>query len=74
MSETVDWEGRVKGALKAELKRRNVSYQDLVDLLAKVGVAETEPNVRNKLARGKFTAVFLFQCLDAIGCEELRIS
>jgi hypothetical protein len=36
-------------------------------------VSETEPNIRNKLARGKFTAVFLIQCLEAIGCHTLRL-
>jgi hypothetical protein len=30
-------------------------------------------NVRNKLSRGKFTAVFLLQCFHAIGAERLVI-
>lgn len=68
-----NWEARVKGMLKAELKRRNVTYAGLVDKLAAIGVAETEPNIRNKLARGKFTAVFLVQCMDAIGCEVVSV-
>jgi hypothetical protein len=74
MAETADWEAKVKGLLKAELKRRNVSYNQLVEKLAAVGVKETEPNIRNKLARGKFTAVFLVQCLEAIGATSLRLS
>jgi hypothetical protein len=45
-----------------------------VDKLSAIGVSETEPNVRNKLARGKFTAVFLIQCLEAIGASSLRLS
>ena len=69
-----EWESKVKGLLKAELKRRNVTYAGLVDKLAEIGVKETEPNVRNKLARGKFTAVFLVQCLEAIGASSLRLS
>jgi len=68
-----DWEDQVKGLLKAELKRRNVTYSQLVDKLGEIGVKETEPNVRNKLARGKFTAVFLLQCLEAVGAPELRL-
>lgn len=68
-----DWEDQAKGLLKAELKRRNVSYAQLVDKLAEIGVSESEPNVRNKLSRGKFTAVFLLQCLEAIGVDTLRI-
>lgn len=69
-----EWEARVKGLLKGELKRRNVSYNQLVEKLAAIGVTETEPNIRNKLARGKFTAVFLVQCLEAIGASALRLT
>ena len=68
-----EWEDRVKGLLKAELKRRNVTYADLVGKLADIGVMDSEPNIRNKISRGKFTAVFLVQCLTAIGATDLRI-
>lgn len=68
-----EWEARVKGLLKAELKRHNVSYAQLVDKLAEIGVVDSEPNIRNKLSRGKFTAVFLLQCMEAIGAKELRL-
>lgn len=67
------WDARVKGLLKAELKRKGVTYAQLVDKLAEIGVKETEPNVRNKMARGKFTAVFMLQVLTAIGSSSLRI-
>lgn len=69
-----EWEAKVKGLLKGELKRRNVSYGQLVEKLAAVGVVDSEPNIRNKLSRGKFTAVFLIQCLEAIGASSLRLS
>ncbi len=69
-----EWEAKVKGLLKSELKRRNVTYAQLVDKLAAIGVVDSEPNIRNKLARGKFTAVFLVQCLEAIGSSSLRLS
>ena len=67
------WDTRVKAILKAELKRKGVTYAQLVDRLATVGVKETEPNIRNKLARGKFTAVFMVQVLSAIGSREIKI-
>lgn len=73
MKEQSDWENQVKGLLKAELKKRGVTYAQLVEKLSAIGVNETEPNIRNKLARGKFTAVFLVQCLTAIGAERLSI-
>ncbi|MFJ5487651.1 DUF6471 domain-containing protein [Hansschlegelia beijingensis] len=73
MADNAEWEARAKGLLKAELKRRGVSYAQLVEKLAAIGVTETEPNIRNKLARGKFTAVFMLQCLNAIGVSEVRL-
>ncbi|WP_239805155.1 DUF6471 domain-containing protein [Croceicoccus hydrothermalis] len=68
-----EWEDRVKGMLKGELKRRGITYADLVGKLADIGVMDTEPNIRNKISRGKFTAVFLVQCLTAIEAREIRI-
>jgi hypothetical protein len=68
-----EWEDRVKGLLKAELKRRNVTYAELVGKLADIGVMDSEPNIRNKISRGKFTAVFLVQCLSAIGVSSLHL-
>lgn len=59
--------------LKAELKRKGVTYAQLVDKLAEIGVDEKEVNVRNKLSRGKFTAAYLLQCLTAIGSDTLRL-
>jgi hypothetical protein len=41
--------------------------------LADIGVMDSEPNVRNKISRGKFTTVFLLQCLEAIETRELRL-
>jgi Domain of unknown function (DUF6471) len=69
-----EWESKAKGLLKAELKRRNVSYVQLVEKLAAIGVVDSEPNIRNKLSRGKFTAVFLLQCLEAVGASSLRLA
>lgn len=68
-----DWQARVKGLLKAELKRRNLGYRELAAKLGELGIHETEANLRNKISRGGFTAVFLIQCLVAIGCTSLRL-
>jgi hypothetical protein len=45
---------RVKDIRKAELKRRNLSYQQLVDRLSVISVSETEPNNRTEIGRGRF--------------------
>jgi hypothetical protein len=59
--------------LKSELKRRGLTYADLVRLLADNGVTESEANIRNKMSRGSFTAAFFVQCLIAIGCNYVQI-
>lgn len=63
----------VKGILKAELKRRDMTYAQLVEKLAANGIVETEANLRNKISRGAFTAAFFLQCLIAIGCDVVQI-
>ena len=73
-SEEMESTERVKGMLKAEMKRRNLSYRDLAERLGERGVTETEANLRNKISRGGFTAAFFIQCLEAIGCQTLRLS
>ncbi len=67
------WQDRVKGLLKGELKKRGVSYKQLAEKLEEIGIHETDRNIANKLARGGFSAVFLVQCLDVIGCDLLRL-
>jgi uncharacterized protein DUF6471 len=69
-----DWEAKAKGLLRAEMARRGLTYQQLTEKLAEIGVKEDEHNLRNKVARGKFTAAFLLQCLQALGVKELRLS
>lgn len=72
--ETKDWESKVKLLLKRDLAGKGVTYAQLVGKLADIGVHDSEPNIRNKISRGKFTAVFLIQCLEAIDCSSLRLS
>jgi hypothetical protein len=48
------------------MARRGVIYEQLTEKLAEIGVRDTAVNIRNKVARGRFSAVF-FQCLSATG-------
>ena len=73
MKELPEWEKRVQTLLKVELAKRSLTYKQLSEKLAGIGVHESEPNIRNKLARGTFSAVFLVQCLVAIGVIEVRL-
>jgi len=71
---TAKYEEKAKNLLKGELKRKGVTYAQLVEKLSVLGVSETEGNLRNKISRGGFTGAFLIQCLEAIGCQSLRLS
>ena len=62
----------VQGILRAEMTRRHMTYDQLADSLAEVGVKDSAVNIRNKVARGGFSAVFFVQCLEAIGVKEIR--
>ena len=68
-----EWQDRVKGMLKAELKRRNISYKQLTERLESMGIHDSDRNINNKISRGGFTAVFFVQCLVAIGCQSVRL-
>ena len=69
----VEYEALAKNLLKGELKRRGVTYGQLVEKLAAIGVHDSERNLTNKISRGGFTAAFLLQCMVAIGAQEFRL-
>ena len=69
-----EFETLAKNLLKGELKRRGITYAQLAEKLAAIGVHENERNLNNKIARGGFSAAFLLQCLIAVGATDLRIS
>lgn len=69
-----DWQALVKRLLKAELKRRDPSYADLTGMLVTIGTRDNEQNVSNKIPLGSFTAVFFFQCMEAVGCRFVHLS
>jgi hypothetical protein len=68
-----EWAEHAKGLLKAELKRRGISYRELAERLTRAGSPESERNLTNKISRGGFTASFLLQCLRVIGCETVDL-
>ncbi len=69
----LEFEELAKNILKSELKRKGVTYAQLAEKLARLGVHDTERNLNNKISRGGFTAAFLFQCMVAIGVNEVRL-
>lgn len=74
MPERTSGEDRARGIIRAEMARQNVTYAQLVERLAEVGVDENERNLRNKISRGKFTAAFMVDCLSALGVHQISLS
>lgn len=67
-----EWINLVKGTIRAEMTRRGITYDQLSEKLAELGIKDTPVNLRNKVARGGFSAVFFVQCLKAIGVKQIR--
>ena len=69
-----EYETKAKNLLKAELRRRALTYAQLAARLTAMGFPENERNLSNKISRGGFSAAFFIQCLEAIGVRALRLS
>jgi hypothetical protein len=59
--------------LKAELKRADVTYEELAKRLKEHGLEETRDSIASKLKRGTFAATFLLACLAALELDGLRL-
>jgi hypothetical protein len=60
---------RIRQFLKAELKRHDITYEELARRLGD----ETKASVANKLSRGQFSAIFFVDTLRAIGVEKVDL-
>lgn len=68
-----EWADRAKRFFKAELKRREVTYDVLARRLSEMGIEETEGSVAMKINRGAFPTWFFLASMKAIGCPAIRL-
>ncbi len=68
-----EWAEKAKRLLRTAMVQRGVTYEGLSERLAALGARDSPVNLRNKVARGKFTAAFLLLCLEAVGCKSVRL-
>ena len=73
MSADDEFAEKAKRLLRSEMVKRGVTYEQLSEKLHEIGVDDTPVNIRNKVARGKFMAAFLLECLQAIGVQVVRL-
>ena len=59
--------------VKAELKRANVTYDELAERLKEHGLSETRNSIAAKLKRGTFPATFLIAVMAAIELETISL-
>ncbi|REF89353.1 hypothetical protein DES32_0574 [Methylovirgula ligni] len=68
-----EWAERAARHLKAELKRADVTYEELAERLKKQGFSETKASIANKLARATVPAAFFLACLAALELQGVRL-
>lgn len=68
-----EWQKKATNILKAELTRRGITYDQLQEKLAQIGIEETTNSINVKINRGSFSFVFFLQTMIAIGAKTLRI-
>lgn len=68
-----DWDTLAKRIMRAEMARKGMKAPALAEALAKIGVEERADNLKNKIARGQFTATFFLQCLAAMEVKVLHL-
>jgi virulence-associated protein VapD len=68
-----DWAERAARHIKAELKRADLTYDDLAERLKKHGFKETKASIANKLARATMPAAFFLACLAAMELEGVAL-
>jgi hypothetical protein len=69
-----EWMDRASRFLKAELKRADVTYEELAHRLREHGLEETKHSVAAKIGRGTFPTAFFFATMKAIGREQVNIA
>ncbi len=68
-----EWAERAARHIKAELKRADVTYEELAERLKKHGFKETKASIANKLARATMSAHFFLAALVAIGVAAVTL-
>jgi hypothetical protein len=69
-----EWMDRASRFLKAELKRADLTYEELAAKLREHGLEETKHSVAAKIGRGTFPAAFFIAAMKAIGKEQVNLA
>jgi hypothetical protein len=67
-----NWNKLASSFLKAEIKKRNLTYEDVCTLLNQIGVDEKPGSLRTKLYRGGFSFAFVLQIVSVLNIQTLH--
>src|SRR5947209_7807921 len=68
-----EWVRKAKRYIKGELKRSDITYEELAQKLREMGINETTGSVGAKIGRGLYPAWFLFAVMKVMGLDEVRL-
>lgn len=69
-----EWAEKAQRFVKAELKRANLTYEDLASRLRAMGLQETKVSIASKLSRAGFSASFFLAVMKATGRDNINIA
>jgi hypothetical protein len=69
-----EWAEKAQRFVKAELKRADVTYEELANRLKAMGLQETKISIASKLSRAGFSASFFLATMKAIGRENISLA
>jgi hypothetical protein len=64
---------RTKRFIKAELKRADVTYEELAERLREYGLEETKGSIAAKISRGAFPATFFIAVMKVVGRQSVNL-
>ena len=68
------WAKRAKAIVRAEMVKRDLTYQDLEDLLASIGVEKTAGNLATRISSGAFGVQLFLQVMVAMGVRNIDLA
>lgn len=68
-----EWAERAARHLKAELKRAELTYEELAERMKRHGFKESKASIASKLSRATVPAAFFLAALVTIGAEVVKL-
>ena len=68
-----EWAERAARHIKAELKKADMTYEDLAEKLKRHGFDESKASIASKLSRATMSAHFFLAALVAMGKEQVSL-